>query len=401
MTEPTEPSATRVVALIARREFLSRLRTRAFLVGTVAIILLLSGYVLFETALANRGAHSVVGLSGQSTVLADQVRAAGKAFGREVDTQDVTDPAKGADQVRSGALDALVTGPPYALTVTVRTKLDDSLRNALDSVVREQVLTGQLAEAGLDPRKVESTMAGAKVSVTTLEPTDPLRVPRLVVGIVVAVLLFYSLVVYGTMVAQGVVEEKSSRVVEVLLAVVRPWQLLLGKVLGLGAVGLLQLLAIGGVGTALALGTGLLTTGALPASVLLSGVVWYLVGFFLYTTVYAAAASLVSRQEELQSVLAPVSMVVGVGFVVGVNLMVRDPADRVVEVLSLLPPFAPVLMPGRVAVGVAPAWQVLVALLLALAAIAALTWLGGRVYANAVLHTGGRMSLREALRGNR
>lgn len=395
------PSPARVVALIARREFLSRLRTRAFVIGTVVIIVLLAGYVLFETALASRSSRSVVGLSGQSTVLADQVRAAGRAFGREVDTQDVTDPAKGAEQVRGGQLDALVTGPPYALKVTVRTKLDDSLRNALNSVVREQVLTGQLAEAGLDPRKVESTMAGAKVDVATLEPTDPLRVPRLVVGIVVAVLLFYSLIVYGTMVAQGVVEEKSTRVVEVLLAVVRPWQLLLGKVLGLGAVGLLQLLVIGGVGAGLALGTGLLSAAALPGSVLVSGVLWYLVGFFLYTTVYAAAASLVSRQEELQSVLAPISMVVGVGFVVGVNLMVRDPSDRVVEVLSLLPPFAPVLMPGRVAVGAAPAWQVAVALLLALAAIAAITWLGGRVYANAVLHTGGRMRLREALRAAR
>jgi ABC-2 type transport system permease protein len=114
--------------------------------------------------------------------------------------------------------------------------------------------------------------------------------------------------------------------------------------------------------------------------------------------VFAAAASLVSRQEELQSVLTPISMTIIVAFVAGINLMIGSPSGQTVMVLSLLPPFAPILMPGRMAMGVATTWQVVLAIVLALAAIAAITWLGGKVYANAVLRTGARVKLREAFR---
>jgi ABC-2 type transport system permease protein len=131
---------------------------------------------------------------------------------------------------------------------------------------------------------------------------------------------------------------------------------------------------------------------------LATGVLWYLLGFFLYATIFAAAASLVSRQEELQSVVTPISTVIIIAFVVGINLLIQDPSGTTVTVLSMLPPFAPILMPGRMAIGVAPLWQVLLAVVLALGAVAAITWLGGKIYSNAVLRTGSRVKLREALR---
>jgi ABC-2 type transport system permease protein len=391
-------TSARAVSLVAKREFVTKVRTRSFLIGTAVIIAVLAGYVVLQSVLFDDQQRSVVGLSGQATQLADPLREKARSFGIDVETRDVTTTGDAEQQVRDGKLDALVTGAPPSLKMIVKGSGNDVLTTTLNDVLRQQVLVAQLAEAGITPQQVAQNLANVEVAVTALEPVDPQQGQRLAIGLIVAALLYYSLLVYGTMVAQGVVEEKSSRVVEILLATVRPWQLLLGKVIGLGAVGLLQLLVISTVGLGLSSAFDVIDVGALGGTALLTGVLWYLLGFFLYATVFAAAASLVSRQEELQSVLTPISMTIIVAFVAGINLMIGSPSGPTVTVLSLLPPFAPILMPGRMAMGVAPPWQVILAIVLALAAIAAITWLGGKVYANAVLRTGARVKLREALR---
>lgn len=391
-------TSARAVSLVAKREFVTKVRTRSFLIGTAVIIAVLAGYVVLQSVLFDDQQRSVVGLSGQATQLADPLREKARSFGIDVETRDVTTTGDAEQQVRDGKLDALVTGAPPSLKMIVKGSGNDVLTTALNDVLRQQVLVAQLAEAGITPQQVAQNLANVEVAVTALDPVDPQRGQRLAIGLIVAALLYYSLLVYGTMVAQGVVEEKSSRVVEILLATVRPWQLLLGKVIGLGAVGLLQLLVISTVGLGLSSAFDVIDVGALGGTALLTGVLWYLLGFFLYATVFAAAASLVSRQEELQSVLTPISMTIIVAFVAGINLMIGSPSGPTVTFLSLLPPFAPILMPGRMAMGVATPWQVVLAIVLALAAIAAITWLGGKVYANAVLRTGARVKLREALR---
>ncbi|WP_199441188.1 ABC transporter permease [Umezawaea beigongshangensis] len=391
-------SPRRAVFLVARREFLGRVRTRAFVLGTLVVLVLLGAYGVFQATLITSNSTSTVAFSGQATVLADPLRQTAAAFGETVETSDVTDVAAAEQQVRDGDLDALITGAPDALRVVVKDSLGDALRNSLDAVVKQQALDAQLAEGGLDPAVVARNLADAGAEVTALEPRDDQRGQRFAVGLVVAALLYYSLLVYGTMVAQGVVEEKSSRVVEVLLATLRPWQLLLGKVLGLGAVGLLQFVVLAGVGLVVAAVSGVLDGVSVAGTSLVTGVVWYLLGFFLYATVFAAAGALVSRQEELQAVVMPINTVIVVAFVAGVGLLGQDPDGTTVAVMSVLPPFAPLLMPSRMAMGVAPLWQVGLAVVLALAAIALITWIGGRVYGNAVLRAGARVKLRDALR---
>jgi ABC-2 type transport system permease protein len=200
-------------------------------------------------------------------------------------------------------------------------------------------------------------------------------------------------------VATGVVEEKQSRVVELLLATITPWQLLAGKVLGLGAVGLLQLVilsAIAGVGAAAA---GLLVLPGAALGMFVMVVLWYLLGFFLYASLYAAVGSTVSRQEELQSVVAPMIFLLLIPFVLTLNLLPSDPRNGLATVLSFVPFFSQTVMPARYALGVAPLWEVLVAAGLAAAAIVVVVRVAGRVYRNSVLRTGARVSLREALAG--
>ncbi|MGH3777197.1 MAG: ABC transporter permease [Pseudonocardiaceae bacterium] len=201
---------------------------------------------------------------------------------------------------------------------------------------------------------------------------------------------------YGTYVAQGVVEEKSSRVVELLLCTVRPWQLMSGKLIGIGLFGLLQLGLLSGAITAGASITGLLPVPALSSVLWMLG--WFLLGYFLFAGLLAAAGARVSRQEELQSVINPALTLLIVPFVLNVFLFGDDPESTLVTVLSLVPPFSPILMPARIALDVAPLWQIGVSAAVTIVAITAVVAIAGRVYAGAVLRTGSRVKLADALR---
>ena len=389
----------RTVFLIARRELNAKLRTRSFVVGTVVSIVVLAGLMLAQRALFSDTNKSVVGLNGQSIAIAQQLTDAARQAGQDVETKEVTDLGAGETMVADGKLDALVSGAPASLTVLVKDELNRDLKTVLDGIVQQQVLKAQLAAIEeLNADQVLGTVASAHVGVRSLETPDPRRDQRLALALVIIALLYVSLVLYGSMVAQGVVEEKSTRVVETLLATVRATQLLAGKMLGVGLVGLIQLAVIGGFGLLLAAATGALTITGVAAGTLLWGLVWYLLGFFLYAAVFAAAGSLVSRQEDVQPVLIPITLVLVLAFVTGFSVLARDASGTASTVLSLIPPFTPILMPGKIALGAAPGWQILLGIGLTLIAIALLTLLGGRIYRTAVLHMGARLRLRDALR---
>ncbi|SEF36757.1 ABC-2 type transport system permease protein [Amycolatopsis pretoriensis] len=392
-------SGRRAVWLVMKRELNTRLRTRSFVVGTVVLLVLLLGYVGFQTSLAGSADKSTVGLTGQATGIARQLQVAAAQSGRHVDTVTVTDPAEGRKKVEDGDLDALVSGSAAKLTATYKSSLDDQLRKVLDQVAQQQVLDGVLSSAQLEPAEVMAQVGGTHVQDDPISPEPADHTQRLVVGLIVAFLLYISIITYGMMVAQGVVEEKSSRVVEILLASVRPWQLLLGKVIGLGLVGLTQLVILGAAGLAAASATGVFSLSGFATGTLLWGLLWYLLGFLLYATIYGALGSLVSRQEDTQSVVSPLNIILIVGFIAGINLLLRDPSGSGTKVLSLIPLLSPILMPARISTGAAAGWEIALSLGLTVALVALLTWLGGKIYGNSVLRIGSRIKLSEALRG--
>jgi ABC-2 type transport system permease protein len=200
-------------------------------------------------------------------------------------------------------------------------------------------------------------------------------------------------------VAQGVVEEKTSRVVELLLSTIRSWQLMAGKVLGIGLVGLAQLATLLVAGAVVGLATGVLSLpGSVAVGIVLWSIAWYLLGFFLYALLFAAAGALVSRQEDVGAVSMPLMMLIIVPYVVGISTLPANPDSPLVGWLSVIPLFSPTLMPMRLAMGVAPAWEAILAVVLTAALIAALVGLTGRVYRNAVMRVGARVRLRDALR---
>jgi ABC-2 type transport system permease protein len=259
-------------------------------------------------------------------------------------------------------------------------------------------LAAQLAAHGLNPHTIDAAIAGATIHVHILTPSSPVSTQQAVVGVIAAVVLFVTLQIYGIQVAQGVAEEKESRIVEILLATVRPGQLLAGKVVGIGLVGFLQLAIIAVVGLILIARTHVISIPAVGAGVIAGGLLWFVLGFSLYAVLFAAAGSLVSRVQEVQLASMPILMALSGAYVASLVVVLPDPNSLAGTVLSLVPFLAPVAMPARMAAG-APAWQVGLAVVVTLATIGAAIWLASRIYVNSVLRTGARVSLSEALHG--
>jgi len=385
------------VRLVASRELTTRLRSRIFRILTGVMVVLVVGLLLAVKLIGNVGGHSV-GFTSGTAALSQPFSSVATAVGQSV-TVSTVDQAQGERMVRDGKLDALVTGDPTAVRVVVRKDLNTGLANAFQVLVRQIALNQQLVKAGADPAAVTNAVNNASYSVDRLEPARPYQTERLVLGIIVVILVYVSLMIYGQQVAQGVVEEKSSRVVELLLTTIRPWQLMLGKVAGIGLVGLIQLAIVATAGVV----TGVYVKAVtFPTSIAVSAagwaVAWYLLGFVAYALVFAALGALVSRQEDVAGVTTPALMVVVVPYILGISILPSDPENQFMAILSYIPLFAPTLMPMRIALGVAQPWEIVLSVGLMLVMIVTLVWLAGRIYTNAVLRMGSRVQLKDALR---
>jgi ABC-2 type transport system permease protein len=392
-------SPRRIVWLTARREIRTRMAVRSYRLGTALMVVAIVALIVVIDVVGGGGSAQRVGLSGDAAQLAAPVRATAATLGEEVETEEVGDAGAGEAQVRDGTLDALVAPAPNGLRVVVDESLDDALRATLTAVAREQALDAEITTLGGDPADIDRRLAGVQLEVRALDPEAEHAGERIAIGIFVGVLVYVALLVYGQIVAQGVVEEKVSRVVELLLSTIRAWELMAGKVLGIGVVAIAQLLVLLLAGTVAGLATGVLS---LPASVaaetVVWSVVWFLLGFFLYALLFAAAGALVSRQEEVGGVTGPLIVAIVFPYVIGASVLPADPGNGFVAVLSLIPFFAPMLMPMRLAIGPVPAVELAVAIILTVVSILALVRLTGRIYANAVRRTGARIAIRDALR---
>jgi ABC-2 type transport system permease protein len=392
MTTPLRPA--QAIQLVARRELVTQVRSRSFVIGLGITLALFAAFGLLGTLIAQQKSSSSLAIGAESAPLRDALEAS--AATQDVDLRIIELPDDvGRAQVAAGDIDAVLTGGPGGYHLLGRETVDARMETLVTTAVHQQMLTTALTAAGVDPAQLA---ARETVGITTLEPADPNRGQQLALALIGTILLFISFSGYGQLVATGVVEEKQSRVVELLLATIKPWHLLAGKIIGLGLVGLLQLVILGAIGVVAAAATGMLTLPSAAFGMFAMVIGWYLLGFFLFAALYAAVGSTVSRQEELNSVVAPMIVVIIIPFVLAVNLLPGDPHNEIAAVLSFVPFFAQTVMPARYALGAAPLWQVGVAALLTVGAIAVVVRVAGRVYQNSILRTGARVSLREALR---
>jgi ABC-2 type transport system permease protein len=388
------------IRLIAGRELSVRLKSKAFRGVTIVMVIIVVALCVVLKLISGSGSSAAtVGYVPSDAAAAAQLPAIATSIGQSVHVKAVPDQAAGEAQVRSGDMVGLLTGDPSHLTVVVKKDIDANLRSAVNLLAGQLAFDEQITRLGGDPVAVRAASANATATVSPLEQPYPYQSQQLILGIAAGILIYISLMLNGQSVAQGVVEEKSSRVVELLLSTIRPWQLMAGKVLGIGIVGLLQILVIAVAGVVAGLATGVLTisvTAAVGTVVWL--IAWYLLGFFMYAVVFAGLGALVSRQEDVGGVVAPALMFLIVGYVLGVSVLPSDPSSHLMEVLSVIPVFAPTVMPMRLAMGGVPPWEAILSVVLVAALIPLLIWVAARIYRNAVLRTGARVKLSQALR---
>lgn len=386
------------VRLVAGREMSVRFRSKGYRITTVVMVVILVALaIVMKLVSGSGGGGDTIGYTARDAVLAAQVKIAAESTGQSIQTQLVPSEAAGRDLVRNGKLDGLFVGDPTSVTVVVKQDIDTKTQAVLNTLASSVALQDQIRALHGDPTRVLSAAAAAKATVRPLEPPHTYQTQQLILGIIAGFLIYMSLMMHGQSVAQGVVEEKSSRVVELLLATVRPWQLMAGKVLGIGVVGLIQMIVIGAVGLVAGIATGVLPSVSAAVGTVIWLVVWYLIGFFMYAIVFAAMGALVSRQEEIPTVTFPALICVVIGWVVGISILPYDPGNTAATILSIIPMFAVVLMPMRLAIGGVPVWESALSVVLVLAMIPALIWLTARIYRNAVLRTGARVKLSQAL----
>ena len=380
--------------LVAKREMGERGRSRAFLISVVFMIVSVTAMLVLPALLTSGGTRDV-GLTGHAPpALAAAISQQEQAAGNSVRIHRYASLGAGERAVRQGQVDVLVVGTQR---LEWRGRADQQLKTVVTTAIQTVTVRQRAAAAGLSPRAV--TVLFAPVPVASVElghvagrsPGDETAV------IVMTGVLLFCISVFGSMVLAGVLEEKSSRVVEVLLAHMPARSLLAGKIAGIGLLGLAQI-AVTAVAALIAVTTvGSIDVSAVRATVLAWVLVWFVLGYVLYATLYGTLGSLGSRAEDAQGVSGPATAVLVVSYFAAF-IMVAQPASVAARAISFFPLTAPMAMPGRIAMGAAAWWEPVAAALITLAAIAALVVIAGRVYTSAILHTGPALSLRDAWR---
>lgn len=384
---------------IARRDFLQRAKSKAFL-ATMAVILaviLIGGPLLSN--LAESDPSRDVGIVGDAQVLTTPIEQSGEAVGLEISTVEFADVDEGEAALEEGEVDAVVV-PGDPAEIIWRSEPDGALERALTAAlvaVDRQMVVQSL---GLTPAEQRELLTATPPESRSLQMRDEQDDVRQAVAFVAMLLLYMSVIVFGQFVMLGVMEEKSSRVVEVLLSRVRPHHLLVGKIAGIGALALLQILVL--AVSLYVVATHFLlddVDASIEISLILPMLGWFLVGFTFYAVLYAALGSTVTRQEDAQSVgLLPILLILPAYFI-GI-IAIEDPESMLVRVASIVPPLSPFVMPVRSAATDLPLWEIGLSVALILAATYGMIRLAGRVYQGAILSIGAKVSLRQAWRAS-
>ena len=393
---PTQVVDRGVWRLVAVRDFWVRLRDKGFIISTAITLSVLTTLILLNAYGSDAPASLDIGLTGRDPGAIERTRLAlidaAERRGLRVMITDWDDEILAEEAVRSGRLDAALSAEGVMLSAEPP---PDELSEAVDEAFRLARVAEALRAAGVPASRVEDLLDRTAVDVRTLEPRDPDRDRNAGIAFVAVLLAYGQLFGYGVWIATGVIEEKSSRVVEILLSAIRPWQLLAGKIAGIGALGIVQLVFIATFAIVLSVVTGAIELPGAAAGVALVVLAWFVMGFAFYAGLFAVSGSLVSRMEELQNALVPINLIIFVSFFVSIGAL-QDPDSTVATVASMVPFSAALAMPVRIALGAATAPQIALSIALLLAGTAALVPLSARIYAGAVLQTGSRVKIRDA-----
>jgi ABC-2 type transport system permease protein len=426
-------ASMRNVWIIAHREYMERIRTRGFLITTVMIPLIIAGFAFGSTFLASQA----------STDLRIAIVSTDPQLSRQVQTELLREQAQSASET-AGAEDRSRTSKPEKITVEA-TLLSDGVRRSLEHDLETGRLDGYLwvsaPAAGatrptfaFTPRrsgmsKVKTMLAssldrvllrnqlenrgvGAAESSLLLEPVVIEEVGRPgnedaeSAEVCVSILFFVMYLVimlYGMNVARSIIEEKTSRIFEVMMSTIRPEALMAGKIIGVGSVGLTQVGIWLGMVLLLAASSVAIHLGGDTLHIALTGAqigfffVYFILGYLLYSSIAAALGAIANSEQELQQMNMFLVLPLLSCFVL-LGTLVATPDNTLARVLALVPLFTPLLMYFRVSVGHPAAWEVVLSIVLTSATICAIIWVTSRIYRIGVLMYGKRPNVAEIRR---
>lgn len=390
--------------LVARRELRERSKGRTYRITTIFLIVAVAAAIVLPAVIdGDDGVTYELGVSGDIDadfipileVLAD-------AAAVEISISEFSTVAEGETAVSDGDIDGLlVNGQELVVQQSGGSVLFVSGGAGLVGLLTGTAQTLQVqqivVEAGVTAEELATTLTGNPIEVRGLEAEDPNQTANEIVSVASLFLLYFAILSYGAWTLNGVIEEKSNRIVEVLMSAVRPHQLLAGKVAGIGLLGLIQLVLVSGSAFVSALAVDLFDLPKITISVLGSIILWFVLGFGFYAVAYAGLGALVSRMEDAQAVATPLTLVGVVGYLVAFRAL-ENPDGVVARITTFLPPTAPFVVPIRTVQSAIPWWELIAAVLVMAAATYGMIRLAGRLYAGGILHLGQRMKVREAWR---
>jgi ABC-2 type transport system permease protein len=296
-----------------------------------------------------------------------------------------------------GELDAILIDGDEVVVESVGGFGESAVLRLLQQGAASVALDAMVSESGEAVADVIEVMTSDPLETTTLSGPEAGDETRGAVAYAGLFLLYMAVLLYGNWMLSGVTEEKSNRVVEVLLSSVKPWQLLAGKIAGIGLLGIAQFSGTIAVALIAVQATDTVDLPSLDFSTVANLIVWFVLGFLLFSVMYAAAGSLVSRMEDAQNVAFPLSMVAVAGFFLSITAL-SDPDGPAAVIGTFIPLTAPFVVPVRAALIALPLWQYLVAVVLTMGTIIGLVFVAGRIYAGGLLRFGTRVKLRDAWR---
>lgn len=428
------------VLAIIRREYLTRVRSKGFIIGTILSPLLMASFVVIPALVMSRGeraTHRLVVLDQTSeTGLIERVREiltqaqaaakkpddknAGDEKARpttdrsdryEVTIERISDERVEArkselnSQFQTDNLTAYVVVPADVMAggkVTYHAKnvSDFLVKGRVEDAFNKAIIERRMTTAGIDPAKVAELSREIRID-TINERGEREQGQSFILAYALLMIIYITILVYGIMVMRGVIEEKQSRIIEVLLSSVRPFQLMLGKLFGIGMVALTQYLTwtifafvISALAAAPMFALGSFRIPHIPTSILIFFVVFFLLGYFLYATLYLVVGAIVSSEEDGQQLQMPVTFSIVIPMALS-SMVLRNPDGVFSTVMSLIPIFSPVLMFMRITIKQPPWWQIGLSIVLMTLTIFGIVWLAARIYRVGVLMYGKRPTLPE------
>ncbi len=415
---------------IMRREYLSRVKTKGFVIGTILLPLLMVAIfavpvfllflksdetkriaiidqtgVVFDSLEAALNQPSPEGKRpyhfAKLTVRPDQLDSVKKALAAGIDRQEWEGYILIPDSVFEGG-----AARYFGKSVSNRME-NEEIEEALSRAVTAQ----RIQRSGLDAEQIHRALAPVDLNVRPASQEKKNPGVTFMLAYFLGFFIYMAMFIYGAIVMRSVIEEKTSRVVESVVSSIKPFYLMAGKIFGVGAVGLTQFLIWAGVMGLLSLyGLAIaaafvpdpaklqnLTLPTIPAATLGFFVLFFLLGYLLYSTLYAGIGAMVNSEQEAQQLVLPIALIIIVPILL-ITYVITNPDTQMSVLMSLVPFFAPILMLARIAVATPPAWQIAASIVLMVLTIIGMIWIVGRIYRVGVLMYGKRPGLREIMK---